>query len=128
MWDKSAAVVRFFPVAGVNCHKTPPGRQRLLASVEQAEKELAEAGFDVAAERARAEAFLVSLEGAPSIEERAAAAADLRRRAAEACDKAHFEECVSLLDQAAVKDPAGDTTPEVRRLREKATATEPRPK
>ncbi len=32
-------------------------------SVEQAEKELAEAGFDVAAERARAEAFLESLEG-----------------------------------------------------------------
>jgi hypothetical protein len=33
-------------------------------SVAQAEKELAEAGFDVAAERARAEAFLASLEGA----------------------------------------------------------------
>ena len=32
-------------------------------SVEQAEKELAEAGFDVAAERAKAEAFLVELEG-----------------------------------------------------------------
>jgi hypothetical protein len=30
-------------------------------SVEQAEKELAEAGFDVAAERARAESFLDSL-------------------------------------------------------------------
>lgn len=30
-------------------------------SVEQAEKELAEAGFDVAAERARAEAFLDAL-------------------------------------------------------------------
>ncbi|HEY1691724.1 MAG TPA: hypothetical protein VGG39_06165 [Polyangiaceae bacterium] len=34
-------------------------------SVEQAEKELAEAGFDVAAERARAEAFLLWLEGTP---------------------------------------------------------------
>jgi hypothetical protein len=34
-------------------------------SVEQAEKELAEAGFDVAAERARAEAFLRWLEGTP---------------------------------------------------------------
>jgi hypothetical protein len=35
-------------------------------SVEQAEKELAEAGFDVAAERARAEAFLLDLEnGSP---------------------------------------------------------------
>jgi hypothetical protein len=32
-------------------------------SVAQAEKELAAAGFDVAAERARAEAFLASLEG-----------------------------------------------------------------
>jgi hypothetical protein len=32
-------------------------------SVEQAEKELAEAGFDVAAERAKAEAFLRELEG-----------------------------------------------------------------
>jgi len=32
-------------------------------SVEQAEKELAEAGFDVAAERAKAEAFLLELEG-----------------------------------------------------------------
>jgi len=32
-------------------------------SVEQAEKDLAAWGFDVAAERAKAEAFLVALEG-----------------------------------------------------------------
>jgi hypothetical protein len=37
--------------------------QAAAVSVAQAEKELAEAGFDVAAERARAEAFLASLEG-----------------------------------------------------------------
>jgi hypothetical protein len=35
-------------------------------SVAQAERELAEAGFDVAAERARAEAFLDELEGRPA--------------------------------------------------------------
>lgn len=34
-------------------------------SVGQAEKELAEAGFDVAAERAKAEALLAELEGVP---------------------------------------------------------------
>ncbi|HEY3820924.1 MAG TPA: hypothetical protein VGL81_27360 [Polyangiaceae bacterium] len=34
-------------------------------SVEQAERELAEAGFDVKAERARAEAFLDELAGIP---------------------------------------------------------------
>jgi hypothetical protein len=37
--------------------------QAAAVSVAQAEKELTEAGFDVAAERARAEAFLASLEG-----------------------------------------------------------------
>jgi hypothetical protein len=54
-------------------------------SVAQAEKELAEAGFDVAAERARAEAFLVSLE-TPAPEEGVAEAApeveELRKKAA----------------------------------------------
>jgi NAD(P)-dependent dehydrogenase (short-subunit alcohol dehydrogenase family) len=49
-----------------------------------------------------------------------AAAAELRHRAAAACDKGLTEECLSLLDQAAAKDPAGDTTPEVQRLRKKA--------
>jgi hypothetical protein len=153
-------------------------------SVAQAEKDLAAWGFDVAAERARAEAFLVSLETAVAEEgdvaqavpqeapKRAAkkprpaavwvaaaaaavaagaavtyvatrpeearlpvtppstgtvapspelaAAADLRHRAAAACDKGRADECLSLLDQAATKDPAGDTTPEVQRLRTKA--------
>ena len=153
-------------------------------SVAQAEKDLAAWGFDVAAERARAEAFLVSLETAVAEEEgevaqavpreapkraakkprpaavwvaaaaaavaagavtyvatrppeearspvtppstgtvappsELAAAADLRHRAAAACDKGRTDECLSLLDQAAAKDPAGDTTPEVQRLRNK---------
>ena len=154
-------------------------------SVAQAEKDLAAWGFDVAAERARAEAFLVSLETAVAEEEgevaqavpreapkraakkprpaavwvaaaaaavaagaavtyvttrpeeaslpvtppstgttapspELAAAADLRHRAAAACDRGRAAECLSLLDQAAAKDPAGDTTPEVQRLRTKA--------
>jgi hypothetical protein len=164
-------------------------------SVAQAEKELAEAGFDVAAERARAEAFLVSLRGAAAEEAAAPAVAnaveqeapvsslrkkrpagvwmataaaaavaagtavtyvatrpedvrpspttrpppatdttgataepvmtaeDLRKRAATACQMGHFEECLSLLDQAADKDPDGDRTPEVQALRKKATTT-----
>jgi hypothetical protein len=177
--------------------------------VEQAERELAEAGFDVAAERARAEAFLRALEDgtydtSPSPKARAAAqepveakdagadaaevakaavtparrktrptavwvaaalaaaaaavayvethpdlapiartppppptatatasagpspevlavAADLRRRAAEACDVGREDVCLALLDEAAKKDPAGDATPEVVRLRERAS-------
>jgi hypothetical protein len=152
-------------------------------SVAQAEKDLAAWGFDVAAERARAEAFLVSLEtaveeggdvaqavtqeapkrpgkkprpagvwvaaaaaavaagavtyvatrpeearspvtppstGTVAPPSELAAAADLRHRAAAACDKGRTDECLSLLDQAAAKDPAGDTTPEVQRLRNKA--------
>jgi len=114
-------------------------------SVAQAEKDLAAWGFDVAAERARAEAFLVSLEtavaeegvapppstpstgpAAPSTE--VAAAAELRHRAAAACEKGHADECLSLLDQAAASDPDGDTTPEVQRLRKKAAATQAKPK
>jgi hypothetical protein len=160
-------------------------------SVAQAEKDLAAWGFDVAAERARAEAFLVSLETAaeeadvaeavpqeaprsspkragksvrpkprpaavwvaaaavavaagaavtyvatrpeearsptpppstgPSVPPtELAAVADLRQRAAAACDRGRLDECIFLLDQAAAKDPAGDTTPEVQRLRQKA--------
>jgi len=49
-----------------------------------------------------------------------AAAADLRHRAAAECDRGRLGECLSLLDLAAAKDPAGDTTPEVQRLRKKA--------
>src|SRR5579859_6460631 len=120
-------------------------------SVAQAEAELRAAGFDVAAERARAEAFLRSLEGAvaePKPSERskrrpvvgwaaaavavaagaagvyvetrppivgrappstspAAEAADLRRRAAAACDEGRAAECLSLLDRARAEDPGG---------------------
>jgi hypothetical protein len=169
-------------------------------SVAQAEKDLAEAGFDVAAERARAEAFLASLEGVAAAEEAVAqavpqeapaslpervakgerkkprpagvwvaaaaaavaagaavtyvathpgeapttspttppstgtaapslaAAADLRRSAAAACEEGRADACVSLLDQAAAVDPAGDTAPEVQRLRKKAAAIEMKPK
>jgi hypothetical protein len=174
--------------------------QAAAVSVAQAEKELAEAGFDVAAERARAEAFLVSLETAVAAEEgvaeavaqeaprssperaakserkkprlagvwvaaaaaavaagaavtyvatrpeetasptpppstgpaapsaELAAAAYLRQRATGACDKGRGAECLSLLDQAAAKDPAGDATPEVQRLRAKAAQLEAKPK
>ena len=167
-------------------------------SVAQAENDLAEAGFDVAAERARAEAFLASLAGVAAAEEAVAqavpqeapaplperaakserkkprpagvwvaaaaaavaagaavtyvatrpeegpitspttplstgsaapslaAAANLRRTAAAACQEGRVDECLSLLDQAAAMDPAGDTTPEVQRLR-KAAEIEPKP-
>ena len=172
--------------------------QAAAVTVEQAEKDLAAWGFDVAAERARAEAFLVSLETAVATEEGVAeaveqdeapkssqrrpvkserkkgrpaavwvaaaaaavaagavtyvatrppeearvptpppsttgpvtpspalvAAANLRHRAAAACDDDRGEECLSLLDQAAAKDPAGDTTPEVQELRRRAKAAE----
>ncbi|MGD0526483.1 MAG: hypothetical protein ABSE49_15150 [Polyangiaceae bacterium] len=172
-------------------------------SVAQAEKELAEAGFDVAAERAKAEAFLASLEGVAAAEGEAAAeavpqeppeslperpakrpsrkarpavvwaataaaaavaagtavtayvttsgpgvstrtpppppstagpvenppsdlaiAAELRRRAATALTMGHADECLALLDAAAVKDPPGDATPEVQELRKRAAAAE----
>jgi hypothetical protein len=156
-------------------------------SVEEAERELAAMGIDVAAERAKGEDFLNALargedvsaldddtEGrrsqvraklgaTPSPGERkrgrgkavlAAAAAtvvlggaayaalhrhepapspspsppnddlmaatDLRRRAGEALDRGDWPECLMLLDQASVRDPAGDAQPDVVRMREKA--------
>ena len=58
------------------------------------------------------------------------AAADLRRRAAVACAAGHPEECVALLDQARAKDPAGDSAPEVLRMRddaEREMSAKPRP-
>jgi len=58
---------------------------------------------------------------APSL----AAAVDLRRSAAAACEEGRADECVSLLDQAAAMDPAGDSAPEVQRLRKKAAEVEP---
>jgi hypothetical protein len=48
------------------------------------------------------------------------AAGELRRRAAVACSAGRADVCLALLDQARAKDPAGDTTPEVARLREQA--------
>jgi hypothetical protein len=181
-------------------------------SVAQAEKDLAEAGFDVAEERARAEAFLASLEGAvgevaaptkpepvqavaqiaPARARRAddagrkkrvpavvwavaaavaaggaaaiyaetrpdkvtppgptptpspspvpslsapptapdlLAAVDLRHRASAALDTGFPDECLALLDQAREKDPAGDATPDVTKLRGRARrAIESKPK
>jgi len=144
-------------------------------SVAQAEKELAEAGFDVAAERAKGEAVLAALEsgqevgaserpvprgpalGAPAPEatkrhrsartrwvaalaaaavaivviaiaipkpdvvthgrpspEELSQAADLRRKAFEACDAQRYKECREGLDQARTLDPEGEQAPEVK--------------
>ncbi|HEY3819125.1 MAG TPA: hypothetical protein VGL81_18280 [Polyangiaceae bacterium] len=163
-------------------------------SVAEAEAYLTAAGFDVAAERARAESFLVSLEAGAAAEEpvqavaqaapaaptkerepkkgrpvglwiaaaaavaagaaavvyatkhpqeqatpeppvppstaapvhpapdELAAAADLRHRAAAACDQGRADDCLAMLDEARAKDPAGDSAPEVLRLREKAAS------
>lgn len=155
-------------------------------SVAQAEAELTAAGFDVAAERAKADAFLEALAAgggasrseeatrrpaeptrgrrprsavlwlaaaatfaaggvlyatlhaspepvakghspapsapapiAPSADD-LAVAADLRRKAAAACDAKQWSVCLAVLDQARAVDPDGDTT--VTRLREKAIA------
>jgi hypothetical protein len=96
-------------------------------SVAQAEKELAEAGFDVAAERARGEALLDELEGVsrPASETSHPgpdpAATDLRSRAALAGNAGRATECLSLLDQARDIDPAGDSTPDIKRLRARAS-------
>jgi hypothetical protein len=163
-------------------------------SVEQAEADLKAAGFDVAAERAKANAFLDALEGgaprsapgvAPQVTPPAArqadekrrarrrpsvawlaaaatlgavaggalvaalqqralvdthpppapsnsvpvvpsaadlvAAADLRRQAAAACDAHRWDACLKKLDEARAIDPAGDDTPTVKSLRERAT-------
>jgi hypothetical protein len=139
-------------------------------SVEQAEGDLRAWGFDVAEERARAEAFLASLEAggapAPSVAKAvdqdgkpapdaaargsrgrkvvawAAAAAvaagtagavylangpsdlvlalQLRQRAAAACHAGEGRECLRLLDEARDRDPAGDKSPEIARLRDEA--------
>lgn len=48
------------------------------------------------------------------------AATSLRHRAEAACNQGDFKECMALLDEARDKDPAGDTTPEVQRLRDRA--------
>jgi len=151
-------------------------------SVADAEAYLRAHGYDVDAERARAEAFLRSLEGEAGSEASAravpvegapapvvpspakpktrrpyvawavataavaagaatlyvqtrpplvaqpynpsaedlAAAAELRHRATVACSEGRPVECLSLLDQARAKDPAGDADPAVSRLRARA--------
>jgi hypothetical protein len=48
------------------------------------------------------------------------AAVDMRQRAVVAFDEGRVSECLSLLDQAREKDPAGDETPDVTKLRAKA--------
>ena len=50
-------------------------------------------------------------------------AADLRRRAAQACEALQPAVCMALLDEAAKRDPAGDATPDVAQLRRKAQRT-----
>ena len=158
-------------------------------SVAEAEAELAAAGFDVAAERAKASAFVDALgsgaasstsrETAPRAAEpprrkrpRAAVvwlaaaaafavaggalyvtlhpspervahpppkapsspapvvpsgdplavAAELRRKAAAACDVKQWSVCLAELDEARAVDPDGDAAPTVKSLREKAMA------
>jgi hypothetical protein len=149
-------------------------------SVEQAERDLAAAGFDVQAERAKAAAFLDELEGKPATPARAAASARARRRpraavlwlaaaaaatatggllyaalhtpapapppspssppstptlappppaplllsavelrhqAQAALDAGRPLDCLDLLEQARQRDPAGDDTPDMKKLR-----------
>ena len=97
-------------------------------SVAQAEKDLAAWGFDVAAERARAEAFLVSLETAVAEEGVAEAVAqEAPTSSPERPDRAGKSERKKARP-AAVWVAAGDTTPEVQRLRKKAAAIQTKPK
>jgi hypothetical protein len=160
-------------------------------SVEQAERELAAMGVDVAAQRAKADDFLQALERgavagpegdrpqpdrssvrtrpdpkpargerrhvpgrvvllaaaataavggaiaygaahhrhpapapspAPSPSPDIANADELRRYASKACEHHDWATCLMLLDQAREKDPAGDSRPEVVRLREQVSA------
>jgi hypothetical protein len=141
-------------------------------SVEQAEAELRAAGFDVAEERAKANAFLDALEGVtrepasnpqrrpsrrPAVVWLAAAASvgalaggmlesalelplvakphprdpgaaevaaagQLRRDAATACNDKHWSLCLADLDKARAADPDGDDTSAVRTLRDRALA------
>jgi hypothetical protein len=155
-------------------------------SVAQAEAELTAAGFDVAAERAKASAFLDALgseASSPSVKETATrpteatrrkgprarvvwlaaaaslaavggtlyaalqpelvgsapprtsshapvvpsatnlgVAAELRRKAAEACEAKQWSVCLAELDDARAVDPDGDDALAVKALREKALA------
>jgi hypothetical protein len=98
--------------------------------IEDVERELAAYGFDVAAERAKGEAFLAELAGEPEASGQRPVtaahavenvrAADLRRKAAASCDVKQWAECLEWLAEAKKVDPAGDEAPEARGLRERA--------
>jgi hypothetical protein len=148
-------------------------------SVAEAEAELAAAGFDVAAERAKAGAFvdalgsevsssnsketaprgpeptrrkgprpavvwlaaaatfavaggvlyalfpppdLVGSAPPPASSHDRAVAADMRRKAAAACDAKQWSVCLAELDDARAVDPEGDDVPAVTSLRDEAIA------
>lgn len=58
----------------------------------------------------------------------AATPARQRAAAAAALDEGRPEECLRLLDAARRQDPAGDTTPDIRKLRQRAAASlKPKP-
>ena len=100
-------------------------------SVEEAERELREAGFDLDDEDAQAEAFLVALKSGgdyeraarPAPEEDQIAARELRARAAAALEAGDASECVRLLDEARAKNPASDFRPDVKEMRARAERT-----
>ena len=57
-----------------------------------------------------------------------AAAAELRRKAAAACDAKQWSACLAALDEARALDPDGDGASTVKSLREKATAGSAEPR
>jgi hypothetical protein len=57
-----------------------------------------------------------------------AVAADLRRKAAAACDANEWGVCLADLDKARAVDPGGDDGPGIKNLREKAIAGVLKPK
>jgi len=97
-------------------------------SVEEATRELREAGFDLEDERAHAESFLSALETGGDYERAAMpvpeadqiAARELRARAAAALEAGKPGECLRLLDEARAKNPASDFRPDVKEMRERA--------
>jgi hypothetical protein len=66
------------------------------------------------------------LDAGPTTDDRAQAG-DLRRRAAAALAEGRAADCLSLLDEARAKDPAGDASPEMTKLRSDALAALGRP-
>jgi hypothetical protein len=125
--ERARARARLAELAGPS--KTPagpkPGHETSKSNVRPIRRWMAATGVVAAA--AAAAIVLGKMTGdsgevtapAPS-EEDLAQAADLRRRAAAALAEKRAEECLTLLDEARDKDPAGDWTPDVRKLREDA--------